>query len=56
VIADIYNVFNSNTELNIRNTTGTFVIAETGARVQTFQSPVTILPPRIARLSGRLSW
>jgi hypothetical protein len=40
----------------VRHTTGTFVIAETGARVQTFQAPITVLPPRIARISGRLSW
>jgi hypothetical protein len=53
---DVYNVFNANTELNIRATTGTFVISETGVRIPNFNTPTTILPPRIARLSGRLSW
>lgn len=55
-IVDVFNAFNANTELNIRHTTGLLTISETGARVPTFQSPITILPPRIARFSARLSW
>jgi hypothetical protein len=31
-------------------------ISETGASVPTFGAPVTILPPRIARFSARLSF
>ena len=56
VIVDVYNVFNANTELNIRSTTGRLVISETGANIPTFLTPVTILPPRIVRLSARLEW
>lgn len=53
---DVFNAFNANTELNIRHTTGRLTISETGVAVPTFQSPITILPPRIARLSARISW
>jgi hypothetical protein len=56
LIFDVYNVFNENTELNINARTGRLTISETGSNVSTFESPVTILPPRIARLSARLSW
>jgi carboxypeptidase family protein len=56
VMLDVYNVFNANTELNIRHTTGTLLISETNTRIPTFNTPVTILPPRIARLSARLYW
>ena len=56
LIFDVYNVFNENTELNINARTGRIAISETGENVPTFGSPVTILPPRIARLSARFSW
>jgi hypothetical protein len=56
VIFDLYNVFNANTELNINARTGRLTISETGANVPTFESPVTILPPRIARFSATISW
>ncbi|MEO8362431.1 MAG: hypothetical protein ABI672_20555, partial [Vicinamibacteria bacterium] len=56
VIVDVYNVFNANTELNVRANTGTLTISQTGAVIPLFNTPTTILPPRIARLSGRLSW
>jgi hypothetical protein len=56
VLLDVYNVFNANSELNIRGTTGRLTISETGASIPTFNTPVTILPPRIARLSARLSF
>jgi hypothetical protein len=49
-------VFNANPELNIRATTARLAISETGANIPAFNTPVTILPPRIARLSARLSW
>jgi hypothetical protein len=56
LIFDVYNVFNANPELNIRHTTGRLTISETGANIPTFNTPVTILPPRIARLSARFDW
>jgi hypothetical protein len=56
VLADVFNVLNANTELNIRATTGTVAISQTGVVIPAFQTPLTILPPRIARLSARLSW
>jgi hypothetical protein len=56
VMLDVYNVFNANTELNIRHTSGRLVISETGANIPTFGTPVTILPPRIARISARLDF
>ncbi len=56
VIFDVYNVFNANPELNIRATTGTLTISESSAVIPTYNTPITILPPRIARLSARLSW
>jgi hypothetical protein len=56
VIFDLYNVFNANTELNIRATTGTLSISQTGTVIPAYATPVTILPPRIARLSGRIEW
>jgi hypothetical protein len=56
LIFDVYNVFNANSELNIRHTSGRLTISESGANIPTFNTPVTILPPRIARLSARLSW
>jgi len=56
VIFDVYNVFNANPELNIRATTGRLTISESGAAIPTFNTPTTILPPRIARISARLDW
>lgn len=56
LIFDVYNVFNENTELNINARTGRLTISETGANVPTFGAPVTILPPRIARISARLDF
>jgi hypothetical protein len=56
IILDVYNVFNANTELNIRHTTGRLTISESGTNIPTFNTPVTILPPRIARISARLDW
>lgn len=56
VLFDVFNVFNANTETNIRATTGTIAISETGAVIPAFNTPTTILPPRIARISARLSW
>jgi hypothetical protein len=56
VLFDVYNVFNSNVELNIRSTTGRLAVSESGTNIPTFNTPVTILPPRIARISGRLSF
>ena len=55
-MVDVFNALNANTELNIRHTTGRLVISETGANIAAFQTPITILPPRIARFSARLSW
>ncbi len=56
ILLDLYNVFNENTELNIRSTTGTLTISESGTTIPTFNTPITILPPRILRISGRLSF
>ena len=56
ILFDVYNVFNANPELNIRSTTGRLTISESGANIPTFNTPVTILPPRIARISARLDW
>ncbi|MEO5763590.1 MAG: hypothetical protein ABIR28_14910, partial [Vicinamibacteria bacterium] len=56
VLVDVFNVLNANTELNIRATTGTLTISETGSVIPQLGTPTTILPPRIARLSARLSW
>jgi hypothetical protein len=56
VILDVYNVFNANTELNIRATTGRLTISETADNIATFNTPVTILPPRIVRLSARFDF
>ena len=56
ILFDVYNVFNANPELNIRSTTGRLAISESGANIPTFNTPVTILPPRIARISARLSF
>lgn len=56
VIFDLYNVFNANTVLNLNARNGRITISETGASVPSYLSPLTILPPRIARLSGRLEW
>ena len=56
VLFDVFNVMNANTELNIRATTGTLTISETGAVIPALNTPTTILPPRIARISGRISW
>ena len=55
-MVDVFNALNANTELNIRHTTGLLTISESGARIPAFQTPITILPPRIARFSARLSW
>jgi len=56
LIFDAYNVFNANTELNIRAGTGRLTVSESGENIPTFGTPVTILPPRIARFSVRLEW
>jgi len=58
VLFDVFNVLNANTELNIRATTGTITILEPNPTVTipAYGTPTTILPPRIARISGRLSW
>jgi hypothetical protein len=56
ILLDLYNVFNANTEVNIRSTTGRLTISETATSIPTFNTPVTILPPRILRISGRLSF
>ncbi len=56
ILLDLYNVFNANTEINIRSTTGTLTISESGTTIPTFNTPVTILPPRILRISGRISF
>jgi hypothetical protein len=56
VIFDVYNVFNANTELNIRATTGRLAISETGTAIPTYNTPLTILPPRIVRLSARFDF
>ena len=55
-MVDVFNALNANTELNIRHTTGRVTISETATSVPAFQSPITILPPRIARFSARISW
>ncbi len=55
-IVDVFNALNANTELNIRHTTGRLTISETGQSIPAFQTPITILPPRIARFSARISW
>ena len=56
LLFDVFSVLNANTELNIRATTGTLTISESGAVIPALNTPTTILPPRIARISGRLSW
>ena len=56
IMFDVYNVFNAHPELNIRATTGTLTISESAAVIPTFGTPVTILPPRIARISARLEF
>jgi len=56
VIFDVYNVFNANTELNIRATTGRLAISETATSIPTYNTPLTILPPRIVRLSARFDF
>jgi hypothetical protein len=56
LLFDVFNVLNANTELNVRGTTGTLTISETNTTIAAFNTPTTILPPRIARISGRLSW
>ena len=55
ILFDVYNLFNANTELNIRSTTGRLAISRS-ATIPTFNTPLTILPPRIARISARLDW
>ena len=55
-MVDVFNALNANTELNIRHTTGRLTISETAQSIPAFQTPITILPPRIARFSARLSW
>jgi hypothetical protein len=62
VLFDIYNILNANTVIQSNHGTGLITINEstinggTAVRVPTFLSPTTILPPRIARISARLSW
>jgi hypothetical protein len=56
VLFDIFNVFNSNAEYSVRGTTGRLTISESNTNIQAFGTPVTILPPRIARISARLEW
>ena len=56
VLLDIFNVFNANPEYSARATTGRLTISETGANIPTFGTPLTILPPRIVRVSARLEW
>ena len=55
-MVDVFNALNANTELNIRHTTGRLTISETAQSIPAFQTPITILPPRIARFSARISW
>ena len=56
VLLDVFNVFNANPVLNQTATTGRLTIAESGQSIPTMGAITTILPPRIARLSGRLSF
>jgi hypothetical protein len=56
VLVDVYNVFNSNVETDIRWSTGTLRIIETNTTIPTFGTPLNILPPRIARFSARFDW
>jgi hypothetical protein len=55
-VVDVYNVFNSNVETDIRWTTGTSRIIQTDTTIPTFGTPLNILPPRIARFSARFDW
>ncbi len=56
VIFDLFNVFNANPEYSLNARTGRLTISETGVNVPTLGAPITILPPRIARFSARISW
>jgi Carboxypeptidase regulatory-like domain len=55
-VVDVYNVFNSNVETNIRWTTGTLRVIESNTVIPTFGTPLNILPPRILRFSARFDW
>ena len=62
VLVDVYNILNANTVIQSNHGTGLTTINEStinggaAVRVPTFLVPTTILPPRIARISARLSW
>jgi hypothetical protein len=56
VLFDLFNVFNANSEYSVRGTTGRLTVLETGASIPQLGTPLTILPPRIARVSARLEW
>lgn len=56
VALDVLNVFNGNAELSVRATTGRLSVTETGQNIPAFGTPLTVLPPRIARVSARVEW
>jgi hypothetical protein len=51
---DVFNALNTNVATNTRWTTGTVKVA--GQVIPTFGTPVSILPPRIAKLGVKLDW
>ena len=54
LILDVFNVTNSNVATNIRWTTGLLTVG--AAQIPTFGTPISVLPPRIARLGVKLDW